>query len=99
MRKIKNVFIKIFVFYFLVAFSGIVKSQIYPPGIGFRSETWAPLNFALNSPQNQDESGDEWWYWHENLQDPNSGDQIGYIAVGYVSWNGIFYDEKNGANP
>lgn len=73
-----------------------VNGQTLAPGLGWRTISWPTVDFSLQNPQNQGESGDEWWYHHDNLYDPNTGDQIGFVAVGYVSWRDIIYDEDGG---
>lgn len=78
----------------LISFSSL-KSQSFGPGLRWKTVSWAPHTYDGTADQTQAESSDDWWYWHTNIYDPVSGNQLGYIAAGYVSWSDIFYDEKN----
>lgn len=80
----------------LLAIINVSYGQSLSPGVGWRTVSWAPVDFSLQNPQSQGESSDEWWYAHTNLYDPATGNQIGYVAAGYVSWRNQLYDEDNG---
>lgn len=82
--------------FILLCNSNQSHAQLYPglrPGSGFSKTTWAPVPYSLSGSQSQEDSGDEWWYWHTNIYN-DTGKQIGWVAAGYVSWRNEFYNEQ-----
>lgn len=55
-----------------------------PPGVDWKKVTFRNKTMKHQSGVTQINSADEWWYSHKNLYD-NSGNLIGYAAVGYIA--------------
>jgi hypothetical protein len=64
-------------------FNSLGQTQA-PPGYDWKAVTFREKDLMNNPVLTQTTSGDEWWYSHKNLLDAN-GNQIGYIAVGYIA--------------
>lgn len=74
-----------------------LSSQMLPPAVEWRADDWAPINKFTNVEQTNDESGDEWWYAHENsYDDPVAQTGLnGYICAGYSSYINQYFDESS----
>ncbi|MBA3663830.1 MAG: T9SS type A sorting domain-containing protein [Bacteroidetes bacterium] len=59
---------------------------VYPqiaPGTEWRKCTWSPGGLG-GVKQQQDQSGEEWWYSHKNVYN-SAGTHTAYVTVGYTS--------------
>lgn len=54
------------------------------PGYDWKKTTYRDKDLMNNPGLSHANSGDEWWFSHTNLYD-NNGNQIGYMAVGYIA--------------
>ncbi|MEM9920085.1 MAG: hypothetical protein AAF990_18460, partial [Bacteroidota bacterium] len=75
----------------LLFHTSTAQSQTGPP-IEWQKIDWAPVkpNGPLGdivpvTAQTQAESGEDWWYAHENIYDA-AENHIGYITTGYATW-------------
>lgn len=75
-------FLKSTCLFLFVSFSFFIHAQV-APGIEWRKCTWSP-NGLNGQPQQQSQSGEEWWYSHKNLYDA-TGTPTAFVTVGYTS--------------
>ena len=71
----------------LFTFNLLIAQTQSAPSAEWKKSTWAGKDINGNPITVQNQSGDEWWYSHKNLNDPTTpGIQWGYVGVGYAAY-------------
>ncbi len=63
------------------------------PNVQWRSMDW-PQRDRHGFFQTREQSGEDWWYSHENKYDEYNN-HVGYIAVGYSTFINDYLDSQN----
>ena len=85
----KNYFKQLSLLLTFILVNTLLIAQIQGPAPDWKRQDWGIVNWD-GTPRSQDNSGDEWWNAHTKIyeSDGNGGKtHIGYVAVGYSSWN------------
>ena len=82
---------------FVKVIQPLSQDDFLPPALDWKATDWAPEDPYTMTPLDWDDSGDEWWYSHDNSYDVSGVSPVmnGYICGGYASFINTELDESS----